>query len=340
MLCANVAAAKFLARHKLPGLYRVHNGPKEERLASLRDFLGGLGLDLTGGDDPTPMDYQNLLHSVADRPDATLIQTMMLRSMSQAVYSPDNEGHFGLNYEGYTHFTSPIRRYPDLLTHRAIRYVIRSAVPSTSVRRVEGALPMLQSEIYPYDIGRMVSFGEQTSMTERRADEATRDVVSWLKCEYLVDKVGEEYLGVVAAVTNFGLFVELKDLYVEGLVHVTSLENDYYQYDQTRQSLIGERTRVSYSLGDEVRVQIASVKLDERKVDLELLGVSSTVRRRTSVKNRSPISEVAAKQARKSKESAVDDRCGKKGSPRVSAKQDKRSAKPARKTKSPSKKRR
>ncbi len=328
MLCANVAAAKFLERHKLPGLYRVHNGPKEERLASLRDFLGGLGLDLTGGQDPTPMDYQNLLHAVAERPDAGLIQTMMLRSMSQAVYSPDNEGHFGLNYHGYTHFTSPIRRYPDLLTHRAIRYVIRSDIESTVVRRVPGALPMLQSEIYPYDIGRMVSFGEQTSMTERRADEATRDVVSWLKCEFLVDKIGEEYAGVITAVTNFGLFIELKDLYVEGLVHVTSLENDYYQFDAVRQSLIGERTRVTYGLGDEVRVQVASVKLYERKVDLELLGVSSTVRRRKTMQNRSPISEVAAKAAREKKKSSG------------SAKHEKRQAKSSKKVKSKSKKRR
>lgn len=328
MLCANVAAARFLEKHNLPGLYRVHNGPKEMRLASLRDFLGGLGLDLTGGESPTPADYQALLQQVAERPDAGLIQTMMLRSMSQAVYSPDNEGHFGLNYPAYTHFTSPIRRYPDLLTHRAIRYVIRSNMPSRYVRRVEGAKPLVQGDIYPYDMAKMVQLGEQTSMTERRADEATRDVVSWLKCEYLLDKVGEEFKGVVVAVTNFGLFVELEDLYVEGLVHVTSLENDYYQFDAARMCLIGERSGVIYGLGDELSVQVAAVKLEERKVDLELLGVVSTVRRRKSVsgKNRSPISEVAAKQSRQRKGDAEP---GKKHKHRgkSAAKSSKKSAK-------------
>jgi len=321
MLCANVAAARFLEKHNLAGLFRVHNGPKEERLANLRDFLGGLGLDLTGGASPTPADYQALLEQVADRPDAGLIQTMMLRSMSQAVYSPENEGHFGLHYPAYTHFTSPIRRYPDLLTHRAIRHVIRSTVESRYVRRVEGAEPIKASEIYPYDMARMVQFGEQTSMTERRADEATRDVVSWLKCEYLLDKVGEEFSGVVVAVTSFGLFVELGGLYVEGLVHVTSLQNDYYQFDHARMCLIGERTGVVYGLGDELKVQVASVKLDERKVDLELLGVTSTVRRRKANpnKNRSPVSEVAAKHAR-NKRSTPDDKSARGKKPGASKK--------------------
>lgn len=325
MLCANVAAARFLEKHDLPGLFRVHNGPKEERLGSLRDFLGGLGLDLTGGENPTPSDYQALLQAVADRPDASLIQTMMLRSMSQAIYTPENQGHFGLHYSAYTHFTSPIRRYPDLLTHRAIRYVIRSGVPSNFVRRVDGAIPLSAKEIYPYDMGRMVNFGEQTSMTERRADEATRDVVSWLKCEYLLDKVGEEFRGVVVAVTNFGLFVELQGLYVEGLVHVTALQNDYYQFDAARMCLIGERTGVIYGLGDQLSVQVAAVKLEERKVDLELLGVVSTVRRRKSDagKNRSPISEVAASRARKRKDE--------KGAKQGGGKPDKRGVKSAKK---------
>lgn len=325
MLCANVAAARFLEKHDLPGLFRVHNGPKEERLGNLREFLGGLGLDLTGGENPTPADYQTLLQAVADRPDASLIQTMMLRSMSQAIYTPDNQGHFGLHYSAYTHFTSPIRRYPDLLTHRAIRYVIRSGLSSNVVRRVEGAMPLSAKEIYPYDIGKMVNFGEQTSMTERRADEATRDVVSWLKCEYLLDKVGEEFRGVVVAVTNFGLFVELQGLYVEGLVHVTALQNDYYQFDAARMCLLGERTGVVYGLGDELSVQVAAVKLEERKVDLELLGVVSSVRRRKTAagKNRSPISEVAAKQSRK----RGDGGGGKRG-----AKKDKQATKSAQKS--------
>jgi ribonuclease R len=336
MLCANVAAARFLEKHDLPGLFRVHNGPKEERLGNLRDFLGGLGLDLTGGENPTPSDYQALLQAVADRPDASLIQTMMLRSMSQAIYSPDNQGHFGLHYSAYTHFTSPIRRYPDLLTHRAIRYVIRSGMPSNFVRRVDGATPLSAKDIYPYDLGRMVNFGEQTSMTERRADEATRDVVSWLKCEYLLDKVGEEFRGVVVAVTNFGLFVELQGLYVEGLVHVTALQNDYYQFDAARMCLIGERTGVIYGLGDQLSVQVAAVKLEERKVDLELLGVVTTVRRRKSDsgKNRSPISEVAASRSRK----RSDAKGGKQGGGKPEKRPAKAAKKPVKKSASSKKK--
>lgn len=285
MLCANVAAARFLEKQGLPALYRVHDGPRDQKLANLREYLGGLGLDLGGGDKPTPGDFQDLLASLAQRPDAALIQTMMLRSMSQAAYQADNRGHFGLNYPAYTHFTSPIRRYSDLLTHRAIRHVIRSRQSSDIVRRVRGAKVMAKRDIYPYQIEDIAYYGEQTSMTERRADEATRDVVSWLKCEYLEAHVGDEFNGVVTAVTGFGLFVELKDVYVEGLIHVTALENDYYHFDTARQCLLGERSGKVYGLGDELVVRVARVNLDERKIDLELLAVVSSVRRKKSRKS-------------------------------------------------------
>ncbi|WP_455230156.1 ribonuclease R [Geopseudomonas aromaticivorans] len=270
MLCANVATALFLKEHEVPALYRVHDGPPAEKLEKLRSFLGELGLTLNRGKgDPTPKDYLKLLEAVRERPDQHLIQTVMLRSLSQAVYSADNAGHFGLNYEAYTHFTSPIRRYPDLLVHRAIRSVIRSKRATEKVRRV-GAASMPKARIYPYDEGRLEQLGVQCSMTERRADEATRDVVNWLKCEYMRERVGERFPGVVTAVTGFGLFVELTDIYVEGLVHVTALPGDYYHFDPVHHRLSGERSGRSFRLGDTVEVLVARVDLDERKIDFEL----------------------------------------------------------------------
>ncbi len=272
MLCANVASARFLLEHEVPALYRVHDGPPAEKLEKLRSFLTELGLTLfRGKGEPTPKDYLNLLEAVRERPDHHLIQTVMLRSLSQAVYSPENAGHFGLNYEAYTHFTSPIRRYPDLLVHRAIRSVIRSKRISDKVRRV-GAPSMPKARIYPYDEGRLEQLGEQCSMTERRADEATRDVVNWLKCEYMRDRVGETFAGVITAVTGFGLFVELTDIYVEGLVHVTALPGDYYHFDPLHHRLSGERSGRSFRLGDTVEVLVARVDLDERKIDFEMAG--------------------------------------------------------------------
>lgn len=272
MLCANVATARFLMEHEVPALYRVHDGPPAEKLEKLRSFLGELGLTLyRGKGEPTPKDYLNLLEAVRERPDQHLIQTVMLRSLSQAVYSPDNAGHFGLNYEAYTHFTSPIRRYPDLLVHRAIRSVIRSKRTSDKVRRV-GAASMPKARIYPYDEGRLEQLGEQCSMTERRADEATRDVVNWLKCEYMRERVGDSFPGVITAVTGFGLFVELTDIYVEGLVHVTALPGDYYHFDPVHHRLSGERSGRSYRLGDTIEVLVARVDLDERKIDFEVAG--------------------------------------------------------------------
>ena len=210
-----------------------------------------------------------MLASIKDRPDFHLIQTVMLRSLSQAVYSSDNQGHFGLNYEAYTHFTSPIRRYPDLLTHRAIRSVIHSKMDTPHVRRA-GAMTIPKARIYPYDEAILEQLGEQCSMSERRADEATRDVTNWLKCEFMKDRVGESFPGVVTAVTGFGLFVELTDIYVEGLVHVTALPGDYYHFDPVHHRLAGERTGRSFRLGDTVEVRVMRVDLDERKIDFEM----------------------------------------------------------------------
>ncbi|MCY4426324.1 MAG: ribonuclease R [Halieaceae bacterium] len=270
MLCANVAAARFFLACELPILFRVHMGPGAEKLANLRSFLGELGLELKGGDNPEPPDYQDLLARVSEREDAGVIQTMLLRSLSQAQYQAQNEGHFGLNYEAYTHFTSPIRRYPDLLVHRGIRRVLRSGQASEHVLR-RGASSLPRKRVFPYGVAEMAVFGEHCSMTERRADEATREVDAWLKCEYLRDRVGEEFAGVVAAVTNFGLFVELSALYIDGLVHISALPTDYYHFDAARQRLKGEHSGRGYRLGDAVRVLVARVDLDDRKIDLELV---------------------------------------------------------------------
>lgn len=276
MLCANVSAARFLEKHKLDALYRVHTGPSSRKLTSLREYLNGNGLHLNGGEKPSPADYQDLRQQIEGRADESVLQTMMLRSMSQAQYQPDNKGHFGLAYTAYAHFTSPIRRYPDLLVHRAIRHVIRSDAAqfadSKNVKRIDSATPIPRKNIYPYNTADMLVLGEHCSMAERRADDATRDVISWLKCEYLQDHVGDVFDGIVTAVTGFGLFVELTDVYVEGLVHITSLANDYYHFDATKQRLTGERNGVSYELGDRVTIQVASVNLDERKIDLMMLG--------------------------------------------------------------------
>jgi len=271
MLCANVAAANFFAANGVPMLYRVHEGPTEEKLENLRQFLGELGLDLGGGAKPTPLHYQRLLLQVADREDAHVIQTMLLRSLRQAVYQAENNGHFGLHYPAYAHFTSPIRRYPDLLVHRGIRRVIRAQKKGEGIKRVRGASPIPMTSIFPYDVQAMATYGEHCSMTERRADDATREVQAWLKCEYLQDHVGDEFNGVVSAVTSFGLFVELENIYIEGLVHITALPSDYYNFDASHQRLLGERSGRSFQLGGRVRVQVARVDLDDKKIDLELI---------------------------------------------------------------------
>lgn len=275
MLCANVATARFLSSADMPTLYRVHDGPKVGRLESLRAYLGELGLNLGGGDEPDPKDYQQLAEWIEDRPDRHVIQTMMLRSMAQAVYSPENHGHFGLAYPAYTHFTSPIRRYPDLLVHRAIRALIHSDSQARTIRRPE-PFALNPDFRYRYTTEQVVQLGEHCSMTERRADDATRDVEAWLKCEFMQDQVGHEYEGVVSAVTGFGLFIELESVYIEGLIHITALPSDYYHFDAPKQRLVGERTRKVFKLGDRLRVQVARVDLDDRKIDFELIGTLSS----------------------------------------------------------------
>ena len=254
MVAANVSAAQFLLSKALPALYRVHETPSAEKLSGLREFLGELGLMLGGGDEPSPRDYATLLQAAQQRQDAHLLQTVMLRSMKQAVYHPDNVGHFGLALEAYAHFTSPIRRYPDLLVHRAICHLINNK----------------KINKWPYSHEDMVQLGEHCSMASRRADEATRDVSDWLKCEFMQDHVGESYDGVISGVTGFGLFVELNDIYIEGLVHITALKNDYYEFDANGHRLMGERTRQSYRLADKISVKVVRVDLDEKKIDLEL----------------------------------------------------------------------
>ncbi|QSR36365.1 ribonuclease R [Marinobacterium iners] len=269
MLVANVATARFLGKYGKPALYRIHEGPKAQKLQNLRAFLGELGLNLPGGDSPEPKDYLKLAESIKGRPDRHIIQTMMLRSMQQAVYSPENLGHFGLAYPTYAHFTSPIRRYPDLLVHRAIRSAIHGDGKAKAVERPK-KFTANAAFGYPYSLEQMLALGEHCSMTERRADEATRDVVAWLKCEYMQSQIGEVFTGVVAAVTGFGVFVELEDLYIEGLIHITSLPSDYYHFEVAKQRLVGDRTRRVFKLGDELEVKVVRVDLDERKIDFEL----------------------------------------------------------------------
>ncbi|PPC81140.1 MAG: ribonuclease R [Methylotenera sp.] len=251
MLAANVCAAQFLKKHEHPALYRIHEGPTPEKLELLRTFMGEFGFGVGGGDSPHAKDYGKLLARIKDRPDAQLLQTVLLRSMQQAVYSPDNVGHFGLAYEAYAHFTSPIRRYPDLLIHRAIKAVLNGE---------------------RYKAGDWNSLGEQCSMTERRADDATRDVTNWLKCFYMQDKIGEVFEGTVAGVTSFGLFVALDNVYVEGLLHVTELGNDYFIYDKARHEMAGERTGIRYRLGDRLTIKVVRVDLETTKIDFTLVN--------------------------------------------------------------------
>ena len=270
MLSANVCAAKLLGKSKLPVLYRVHDIPGEEKLSALREFLGELGLGLPGGDEPTPKDFQSVLNKLEDRPDATMIQSVILRSMMQAVYQPENIGHFGLNYEAYSHFTSPIRRYPDLLVHRAIKALLHSKKRVAHLKRSDAIQPAAIEKNYPYQPVQIAEAGDHCSMTERRADEATRSVVNWLKCEYLLEHVGKEYAGVVTGVTGFGLFVELADIYIDGLVHITALPKDYYHHEPAHHRLVGERSGRVFRMGDPLRVRVARVDIDERKIDLDL----------------------------------------------------------------------
>ena len=249
MLAANVCASDFLHDNEHAALYRIHEGPTPEKLEKLREFLKEFGLQLSGGEEPHAKDYAKLLEQVKGRPDMQLLQTVMLRSLQQAVYSPDNVGHFGLAYESYTHFTSPIRRYPDLLIHRAIKAVLRGE---------------------KYRPGKWDEIGIHCSQTERRADEATRDVESWLKCYYMQDRIGEEFAGSVSAVTSFGIFVALDDVFIEGLVHISDLGSDYFHYDDAKHQLVGERTGKRFRLADRVRVQLVRVDMESSKIDFRL----------------------------------------------------------------------
>ncbi|MDP2134808.1 MAG: ribonuclease R [Sulfuritalea sp.] len=253
MLAANVCASEFLREREHPSLYRVHEGPTPERLVKLRDFLGTFGFQLGGGDDPKAQDYAKLLEKIGQRPDRQLLQTVMLRSLRQAIYSPDNVGHFGLAYESYTHFTSPIRRYPDLLVHRAIKSALAG-------RRYEPAGGENAWE----------EIGLQCSMTERRADDATRDVEAWLKCFYMKDRVGEIFEGSISSVVPFGIFVALDGVFVEGLVHVSELGQDYFHFDEKSHAMVGERSGRRFRLADRVRVQLTRVDMEANKIDFRL----------------------------------------------------------------------
>ncbi|HJW10494.1 MAG TPA: ribonuclease R, partial [Albitalea sp.] len=275
MLAANVCSADFIALAEHPSLYRVHEGPTPEKKTLLQNYLKSLAIGLSVSDDPQPGEYQAIAAATKDRPDALQIHTMLLRSMQQAIYTGTNAGHFGLAYEAYTHFTSPIRRYPDLLVHRVIkallhgkRYHLSSGaiVDAPKVRKGVKAPKPASTEAETWEAA-----GAHCSANERRADEASRDVEAWLKCRYMREHLGEEYGGTVSAVTTFGLFVQLDGLYVEGLVHITELGGEYYRFDEVKQELRGERTGVRYAVGARVRVQVSRVDLDGRKIDFRMV---------------------------------------------------------------------
>jgi ribonuclease R len=306
MLVANVCAANFIGAKNHASLFRVHGEPTIEKVNALRDVLRSAGLTLEGGNKPHPMDYSKLIQAIKTRPDASMLQTVILRSMQQAVYQPENLGHFGLSYPAYTHFTSPIRRYPDLLVHRVIKAILSKkhykpqipedvplnlTMPKNGPGRVNAALVKknLADEQTPtpsgrgrkkpshdtIDIAAWAQLGVHCSANERRADEASRDVESWLKCYFMRDRLGQEFAGTITGATTFGLFVQLETLYVEGLIHVSELGGDYYQYDEARQELRGERTGIRYRLGDRVHVLVSRVDLDARKIEFSLVKNTS-----------------------------------------------------------------
>lgn len=271
MIMANIASARFVEKHGEPTLFRNHDRPDDESIASFRSVLNELGITLPGGTKPQPVDYAKLLEQIADRPDHEMLQTMLLRSMKQAVYDPENRGHFGLALTSYAHFTSPIRRYPDLLLHRAIKYLLtqKPDVPSDITTPTGG---------YHYPLDQMLQLGQHCSMAERRADEATRDVADWLKCDFMQEQVGQVFSGMIATVTAFGFFVRLNDLFIDGLVHVSTLDNDYYSFDAVRQRLVGESSGNVYCLGDSVEVRLEAVHMEERKIDFTLISSARKVR--------------------------------------------------------------
>lgn len=276
MIQANIAAAEFVGKHQIPLLYRVHAKPDENRMQALKSTLAELGLSLNNSNNPEPKDIALLMAEVADRPDHEMLQTLILRSMKQAIYEPENQGHFGLALEDYAHFTSPIRRYPDLTLHRGIKFILDNLNKRS---HDTGAFKYTESE--------MLYLGEHCSLTERRADEAVRDVMDWLKCDFMQDHLNETFDGVISAVTNFGFFVRLSDLFIDGLVHVSSLENDYYHFDSIKNRLVGEHSGISYWLGDKVSVKVIAVNVDDRKIDLNLLSIEKKGKARTFFKTNS-----------------------------------------------------
>lgn len=300
MLAANVAAARHLLRHKMPALYRIHEKPSAEKLNDLGEFLAELGLRLDGGSDPTAKDYAKLLDKVKGRPDFHVIQVVLLRSMMQAVYSDNNVGHFGLAFPAYTHFTSPIRRYPDLMVHRALKHLLTGE-------------PI---EAFEYTHQHLTAMGEHCSATERRADDATRDAADTLKCEFMLDKVGDDYDGVISGVNSFGIFVELDGIYVSGLVHITALDYDYFHFDPIGHRLRGDRTGKVYRLGDTIRVRVAAVNIDDRKIDFVLAErVDGPGKGRGKGRDKGAHGKSKGAAARKDK-GAKTDKGGKRGKPK------------------------
>jgi ribonuclease R len=292
MLAANVCSADFILQSKHPGLFRVHEGPTPEKKEILRNYLRSVGVGLSISDEPTPGEFQAIAEATKDRPDAQQIHSMLLRSMQQAIYTPINSGHFGLAYEAYTHFTSPIRRYPDLLVHRVIKAILTQrryqlpALPTPGeahaklARRLASRVsePKTKTTKKPsVDQQAWEAAGLHCSANERRADEASRDVEAWLKCKYMREHLGEEFSGVVTSVTGFGLFVTLDAMYVEGLVHITELGGEYFRFDEARQELRGERTGIRYAIGTRVRVQVSRVDLDGRKIDFRLVSDAESI---------------------------------------------------------------
>ncbi|WP_428424181.1 ribonuclease R [Methylibium sp.] len=308
MLAANVCSADFIASHKHASLYRVHEGPTPEKRTILQTYLRALGLGLSIGDDPRPSEFQAIAQATKDRPDATQIHSMLLRSMQQAIYTPTNSGHFGLAYPAYTHFTSPIRRYPDLLVHRVIKALLGSKKYHLQVTELASSAvhtrklrPTAASKAQAKQVVKQTAealaweaAGAHCSANERRADEASRDVEAWLKCKFMRDHLGEEFGGAVTAVTTFGLFVTLDELYVEGLVHITELGGEYFRFDEARQELRGERTGVRYVVGSRVRVQVSRVDLDGRKIDFRLVHESGLSPRAPRDKTASAVEELQA----------------------------------------------
>ena len=290
MLAANVCAAEFIAQSKHLGIFRVHEGPPANKLEILRNYLKAMGVTQTLGDDPKPGDYQAIAKATKDRPEAKQIHTMLLRSMQQAVYTPINNGHFGLAFEAYTHFTSPIRRYPDLMVHRVIKAVLsekKYQLPDSLLtmkvpparKKPAGATPEKPKKALTGQSLAWEMVGLHCSANERRADEASRDVEAWLKCKYMREHLGEEFTGQVSAVTSFGLFVTLDTMYVEGLVHITELGGDFFRFDDIRQELRGERTGIRYALGTVLNIQVSRVDLDGRRIDFRLVKPEGEVGR-------------------------------------------------------------